>query len=180
LLDFLRLYRPLFAIEADYIAYTVELSRYSRQRITLFNRSFQATDMFHRADESRSFDMNILEAIQKSIESAKGPFSVVKNTSEIRNLESSFEDRPGGDMNKQPGTENIFARQSSNGSGGSDDVEEGEEISSRKKSFIKRAIEYIKTILEPADDDHKRILYKRKQESARKDVERAFGVLKKK
>nr|GEZ36694.1 hypothetical protein [Tanacetum cinerariifolium] len=30
------------------------------------------------------------------------------------------------------------------------------------------------------DDDHKRILYKQKQESARKDVERAFGVLKKK
>nr|GEY07543.1 hypothetical protein [Tanacetum cinerariifolium] len=39
------------------------------------------------------------------------------NTSEIPNLESSFEG--GGDMNKQPGTENIFARQSSNGSGGS-------------------------------------------------------------
>ncbi|GJR83777.1 ALP1-like protein [Tanacetum coccineum] len=38
----------------------------------------------------------------------------------------------------------------------------------------------VKTILEPADDDHKRILYKQKQESARKDVERAFGVLKKK
>nr|GFA05534.1 hypothetical protein [Tanacetum cinerariifolium] len=38
----------------------------------------------------------------------------------------------------------------------------------------------VKTIPEPADDDHKRILYKRKQESARKDVERAFGVLKKK
>ncbi|GJR42154.1 ALP1-like protein isoform X1 [Tanacetum coccineum] len=32
----------------------------------------------------------------------------------------------------------------------------------------------VKTILEPADDDHKRILYKQKQESARKDVERAF------
>nr|GEU51307.1 glutamate receptor 2.7-like [Tanacetum cinerariifolium] len=31
-----------------------------------------------------------------------------------------------------------------------------------------------------SDDDHKRILYKQKQESARKDVERAFGVLKKK
>nr|GEX95514.1 protein ALP1-like [Tanacetum cinerariifolium] len=38
----------------------------------------------------------------------------------------------------------------------------------------------VKTIPEPADDDHKRILYKKKQESARKDVKRAFGVLKKK
>ncbi|GKF70008.1 ALP1-like protein [Tanacetum coccineum] len=38
----------------------------------------------------------------------------------------------------------------------------------------------VKTIPEPADDDHKRILYKQKQESARKDIERAFGVLKKK
>ncbi|GKA12454.1 ALP1-like protein isoform X1 [Tanacetum coccineum] len=38
----------------------------------------------------------------------------------------------------------------------------------------------VKTILEPADDDHKRILYKQKQESERKDVERAFCVLKKK
>nr|GEY47659.1 hypothetical protein [Tanacetum cinerariifolium] len=38
----------------------------------------------------------------------------------------------------------------------------------------------VKTIPEPADDDNKRILYKQKQESARKDVERAFGVLKKK
>ncbi|GKC20315.1 serine/threonine-protein kinase STY17-like protein [Tanacetum coccineum] len=38
----------------------------------------------------------------------------------------------------------------------------------------------VKTIPEPANDDHKRILYKQKQESARKDVERAFGVLKKK
>ncbi|GJV72112.1 serine/threonine-protein kinase STY17-like protein [Tanacetum coccineum] len=38
----------------------------------------------------------------------------------------------------------------------------------------------VKTIPEPADDDNKRILYKIKQESARKDVERAFGVLKKK
>nr|GEV78357.1 hypothetical protein [Tanacetum cinerariifolium] len=38
----------------------------------------------------------------------------------------------------------------------------------------------VKTIPEPADDNHKRILYKQKQESARKDVERAFGVLKKK
>nr|GEW54575.1 hypothetical protein [Tanacetum cinerariifolium] len=37
----------------------------------------------------------------------------------------------------------------------------------------------VKTIPEPTDDDHKRILYKQKQESARKDVERAFGVLKK-
>ncbi|GKD75395.1 serine/threonine-protein kinase STY17-like protein [Tanacetum coccineum] len=38
----------------------------------------------------------------------------------------------------------------------------------------------VKTIPEPADEDHKRIFYKQKQESARKDVERAFGVLKKK
>nr|GEY56781.1 protein ALP1-like [Tanacetum cinerariifolium] len=38
----------------------------------------------------------------------------------------------------------------------------------------------VKTIPEPADDDHKRILYKKKQESERKDVKRAFGVLKKK
>ncbi|GKC18117.1 ALP1-like protein [Tanacetum coccineum] len=38
----------------------------------------------------------------------------------------------------------------------------------------------VKRIPEPADDDHKRILYKQKQESARKDVERAFGVRKKK
>nr|GEW33422.1 protein ALP1-like isoform X1 [Tanacetum cinerariifolium] len=38
----------------------------------------------------------------------------------------------------------------------------------------------IKTIPEPVDDDHKRILYMQKQESSRKDVERAFGVLKKK
>ncbi|GJW77328.1 ALP1-like protein [Tanacetum coccineum] len=38
----------------------------------------------------------------------------------------------------------------------------------------------VKTIPEPADDDHKRILYKLKQESTRKDVKRAFGVLKKK
>nr|GEX69634.1 hypothetical protein [Tanacetum cinerariifolium] len=37
----------------------------------------------------------------------------------------------------------------------------------------------VKTIPKPADDDHKQILYKQKQESARKDVERAFGVLKK-
>nr|GEW00776.1 hypothetical protein [Tanacetum cinerariifolium] len=38
----------------------------------------------------------------------------------------------------------------------------------------------VKTIPKPADDDHKKILYKQKQESARKDVERTFGVLKKK
>ncbi|GJV29874.1 ALP1-like protein [Tanacetum coccineum] len=38
----------------------------------------------------------------------------------------------------------------------------------------------VKTIPELANDDHKRILFKQKQESARKDVERAFGVLKKK
>nr|GEW42514.1 protein ALP1-like [Tanacetum cinerariifolium] len=38
----------------------------------------------------------------------------------------------------------------------------------------------VKTIPEPADDNHKRILYREKRESARKYVERAFGVLKKK
>nr|GEY61859.1 hypothetical protein [Tanacetum cinerariifolium] len=38
----------------------------------------------------------------------------------------------------------------------------------------------VTTIQEPADNDHKRILYKKKQESTKKDVERAFGVLKKK
>ncbi|GJW12516.1 zf-CCHC domain-containing protein [Tanacetum coccineum] len=38
----------------------------------------------------------------------------------------------------------------------------------------------VKTIPKLVDDDHKRILYKQKQESARKDVERAFGVHKKK
>nr|GEV36279.1 zinc finger, CCHC-type [Tanacetum cinerariifolium] len=38
----------------------------------------------------------------------------------------------------------------------------------------------VKTIPEPPDNDHKRILYKQKQESARKNVERVFGVLKKK
>ncbi|GKE87685.1 ALP1-like protein [Tanacetum coccineum] len=38
----------------------------------------------------------------------------------------------------------------------------------------------VKTIPEPDDDDHKRILYKQKKESAQKDVERVFGVLKKK
>ncbi|GKF27243.1 ALP1-like protein, partial [Tanacetum coccineum] len=38
----------------------------------------------------------------------------------------------------------------------------------------------VKTIPEPANDDHKRILNKQKQKSARNDVERAFGVLKKK
>ncbi|GKB39821.1 ALP1-like protein isoform X1 [Tanacetum coccineum] len=38
----------------------------------------------------------------------------------------------------------------------------------------------VKTIPESADDDNKRSLYKLKQESARKDVERVFGVLKKK
>nr|GEV66311.1 hypothetical protein [Tanacetum cinerariifolium] len=37
-----------------------------------------------------------------------------------------------------------------------------------------------KTILKPSDDDYKRIRYKKMQESARKDVKRAFGVLKKK
>ncbi|GKD77799.1 ALP1-like protein [Tanacetum coccineum] len=38
----------------------------------------------------------------------------------------------------------------------------------------------VKRIPESSDDDHKRILYKQKQESARKDVEWAFGVRKKK
>ncbi|GJS64809.1 ALP1-like protein [Tanacetum coccineum] len=38
----------------------------------------------------------------------------------------------------------------------------------------------VKTIPEPSDDYHKRIRYKQMQEAARKDVERAFGVLKKK
>ncbi|GKE67493.1 ALP1-like protein [Tanacetum coccineum] len=38
----------------------------------------------------------------------------------------------------------------------------------------------VKTILESADDDNKRSLYKLKKESARKDVKRVFGVLKKK
>ncbi|GJR76914.1 retrovirus-related pol polyprotein from transposon TNT 1-94 [Tanacetum coccineum] len=38
----------------------------------------------------------------------------------------------------------------------------------------------VKMIPDPDDDDHKRILYKLKQESARKDVERVFGVPKKK
>ncbi|GKF15293.1 ALP1-like protein, partial [Tanacetum coccineum] len=38
----------------------------------------------------------------------------------------------------------------------------------------------VKTVPEPSNDDHKRTLFKQKQESARKDVERAFGVLKKK
>ncbi|GJX29730.1 ALP1-like protein, partial [Tanacetum coccineum] len=38
----------------------------------------------------------------------------------------------------------------------------------------------VKTIPVPADDDHKRSLYKQKQKSARKDMERAFGVLKNK
>nr|GEW05558.1 protein ALP1-like [Tanacetum cinerariifolium] len=38
----------------------------------------------------------------------------------------------------------------------------------------------IKSIKNPGTNDHKRILYKIKHEAARKDVERAFGVLKKK
>nr|GEZ90112.1 hypothetical protein [Tanacetum cinerariifolium] len=38
----------------------------------------------------------------------------------------------------------------------------------------------VKTIPEPSDDDYKRIRYKKMQELARKDVEQAFGVLKKK
>nr|GEV80544.1 hypothetical protein [Tanacetum cinerariifolium] len=38
----------------------------------------------------------------------------------------------------------------------------------------------VKMIPEPTDDDNKRILYKIKQKSERKDVKRAFGVLKQK
>nr|GEV44097.1 hypothetical protein [Tanacetum cinerariifolium] len=38
----------------------------------------------------------------------------------------------------------------------------------------------VKMISQSAHDDHKQILYKKKQESARKDVKRASGVLKKK
>ncbi|GKG01060.1 ALP1-like protein isoform X1, partial [Tanacetum coccineum] len=38
----------------------------------------------------------------------------------------------------------------------------------------------VKTIREPANDDYKRIKYKQKQESTKKDVEQGFGVLKKK
>ncbi|GJZ02640.1 ALP1-like protein [Tanacetum coccineum] len=38
----------------------------------------------------------------------------------------------------------------------------------------------IKSIKNPGTNDHKRILYKTKHEEARKDVERAFGVLKRK
>ncbi|GKB48383.1 ALP1-like protein [Tanacetum coccineum] len=38
----------------------------------------------------------------------------------------------------------------------------------------------IKSIKNPGTNDHKRILYKTKHEAARKDVERAFGVLKQK
>ncbi|GJY62017.1 ALP1-like protein [Tanacetum coccineum] len=38
----------------------------------------------------------------------------------------------------------------------------------------------IKSIKNPGTNDHKGILYKTKHEAARKDVERAFGVLKKK
>nr|GEX92533.1 putative harbinger transposase-derived protein [Tanacetum cinerariifolium] len=71
---------------------------------------------------------------------------------------------------------------------GLDDVEEGEEISSRKKNFIKRALAYIKirrqaneltrnSITRDRSGAHERL---QKQESARKDVKRAFGVLKKK
>ncbi|GJV23279.1 RNA-directed DNA polymerase, eukaryota, reverse transcriptase zinc-binding domain protein [Tanacetum coccineum] len=41
-------------------------------------------------------------------------------------------------------------------------------------------VTFVKTIPEPSDDDHKRIRYKQMQEAAMKDVERAFGVLKKK
>nr|GEV92039.1 hypothetical protein [Tanacetum cinerariifolium] len=42
-----------------------------------------------------------------------------------------------------------------------------------------KLVTFVKTILEPSDDDHKRIRYKQMQEAERKDVERAFGVLKK-
>nr|GEY24970.1 protein ALP1-like isoform X1 [Tanacetum cinerariifolium] len=38
----------------------------------------------------------------------------------------------------------------------------------------------IKSIKNPGMNDHKRVLYKTKHEAARKDVERAFGILKKK
>nr|GEU72379.1 hypothetical protein [Tanacetum cinerariifolium] len=41
-------------------------------------------------------------------------------------------------------------------------------------------IPFVANGVKPVDDDHKRILYKQKQESARKDVERASDVLKKK
>ncbi|GJZ38403.1 RNA-directed DNA polymerase, eukaryota, reverse transcriptase zinc-binding domain protein [Tanacetum coccineum] len=45
---------------------------------------------------------------------------------------------------------------------------------------VRKSLNCLNVGVEPADDDYKRILYKQKQESARKDVERAFGVLKKK
>nr|GEY25272.1 reverse transcriptase domain-containing protein [Tanacetum cinerariifolium] len=38
---------------------------------------------------------------------------------------------------------------------------------------------FLKTIPESSDDEHKRIKYKQMQEAKRKDVERAFDVLKK-
>nr|GEW78192.1 hypothetical protein [Tanacetum cinerariifolium] len=41
-----------------------------------------------------------------------------------------------------------------------------------------KLVTFVKTILEPSDDDHKRIRYKQMHEAARKDVKRAFGVLK--
>nr|GEZ28855.1 protein ALP1-like [Tanacetum cinerariifolium] len=42
-----------------------------------------------------------------------------------------------------------------------------------------KLVTLVKTILEPSDDDHKRIRYKQMQKMAKNDVERAFGVLKK-
>nr|GEX36039.1 hypothetical protein [Tanacetum cinerariifolium] len=41
-------------------------------------------------------------------------------------------------------------------------------------------VTFVKTIPESSDDEHKRIRYKQMQKAVRKDVERAFGVLKKK
>nr|GEV98402.1 hypothetical protein [Tanacetum cinerariifolium] len=46
--------------------------------------------------------------------------------------------------------------------------------------IFKKLATLVKTIPEPADDDHKRIMYKKKQKSAKKYRKRAFGVLKKK
>nr|GEZ47275.1 hypothetical protein [Tanacetum cinerariifolium] len=43
-----------------------------------------------------------------------------------------------------------------------------------------KLVTLFKTIQESADDDYKRIKYKQKQESTKKDVKRGFGVLKKK
>nr|GEX49519.1 protein ALP1-like [Tanacetum cinerariifolium] len=41
-------------------------------------------------------------------------------------------------------------------------------------------VPYVKSVTNLADDDHKRLLYKAMHEAARKNVERTFGVLKKK